>query len=146
MRLIGRIVPDGTRGRNFLFNISLPLDKRFIDYLSHVSLFRNRRLLSSDLLNSLRAKEDVLGKYFEEARDFDALSRLQYVDMKTYLPGDILVKVDRMSMAHSLETRAPLLDQELMEFVNGIPSRYKLNGRTTKYVFKRLQKFFRKRS
>ncbi len=138
IRMVGETLPDGTRGKNFLYNISLPLDERFIDYISHVSLFRNRKLLSGDLLNYLRAKEDVFEKYFEEAKEFDALSRLQYADMKTYLPGDILVKVDRMSMAHSLETRAPLLDQEVVEFVNGLPYRYKLNGGTRKYVFKKV--------
>lgn len=138
IRMVGEILPDGTRGKNFLYNISLPLDKRFIDYISHVSLFRNTKLLSGDLLNCLGAKEDVFEKYFEEAKEFDALSRLQYVDMKIYLPGDGLVKVDRMSMAHSLETRAPLLDQEVVEFVNRLPYRYKLNGVTRKYVFKKV--------
>lgn len=138
IKMAAEILPDGSRGKNFLYNISLPLDKRFIDYISHVSLFRNTKLLSGDLVNYLGKKEDVFEKYFEEARKFDALSKLQYMDMKTYLPGDILVKVDRMSMAHSLETRTPLLDQEVVEFVNGLPYRYKLNEATRKYVFKKV--------
>jgi asparagine synthase (glutamine-hydrolysing) len=57
--------------------------------------------------------------------------------MKTYLPGDILTKVDRASMAHSLEVRVPLLDHKLMEWVSGLPPEYKLNGREGKYLFKK---------
>ena len=57
--------------------------------------------------------------------------------MQTYLPGDILTKVDRMSMAHSIEARVPLLDHSLAEFVAGIPARYKLRGFETKYLFKK---------
>ncbi|HYP53829.1 MAG TPA: asparagine synthase C-terminal domain-containing protein, partial [Pyrinomonadaceae bacterium] len=66
-----------------------------------------------------------------------ALAALLYLDSKTYLPGDILVKVDRMSMAASLETRAPLLDHKLIEFVCRVPSALKLNGLETKSIFKR---------
>lgn len=68
----------------------------------------------------------------------DKLSRLQYLDMKLYLPGDILTKVDRMSMANSLETRAPLLDYRLVEFANRLPVNLKLNGNTTKYLLKKV--------
>jgi asparagine synthase (glutamine-hydrolysing) len=60
-----------------------------------------------------------------------------YLDSKTYLPGDILVKVDRMSMAHSIETRAPLLDHKLIEFVQTIPASLKLREMETKYILKK---------
>jgi asparagine synthase (glutamine-hydrolysing) len=65
------------------------------------------------------------------------LSRVQYLDMKTYLPGDILTKVDRASMAHSLEVRVPILDYELIEWVAGLPPETKLRGREGKYLFKK---------
>src|SRR5207248_9304014 len=63
-------------------------------------------------------------------------ARLQHLDLETYLPGDILTKVDRMSMAHSIEARVPLLDHTLVELAATIPPELKLRGRTTKYVFK----------
>ena len=63
------------------------------------------------------------------------LSSMQYFDLKTYLPLDILTKVDRMSMAHSLEARVPLLDHRLVEFAATIPPELKLNG-TGKFIFK----------
>ena len=67
----------------------------------------------------------------------DPLSMIQYLDMKTYLPGDILTKVDRASMAHALEVRVPLLDHKLVEWISGLPSDIKLRGSEGKYVFKK---------
>ena len=67
----------------------------------------------------------------------DPLSLIQYLDMKTYLVGDILTKVDRASMAHSLEVRVPLLDHQLVEWVSGIAPHYKLRGQEGKYLLKK---------
>lgn len=67
----------------------------------------------------------------------DPLSKIQYIDMKTYLPGDILTKVDRASMAHSLEVRVPLLDTEFTGWACSLPSSLKLRGRQGKYIFKK---------
>jgi asparagine synthase (glutamine-hydrolysing) len=67
----------------------------------------------------------------------DHLSRLQYLDIKTYLVDDILVKVDRASMANSLEVRCPILDHKFMEVVARMPSSLKLRGRAGKYILKR---------
>ena len=61
---------------------------------------------------------------------------MQYADFKTYLPGDILTKVDRASMASSLEVRVPLLDHTFVEWAAGLPSHFKLHGREGKHVFK----------
>src|SRR5215831_17846505 len=69
--------------------------------------------------------------------DGDELDRLQYVDGLLYLPGDILVKVDRMAMLHSLEARVPFLDRSMMELTRRIPSRLRLRGMTTKYLLRR---------
>src|SRR5688572_33332726 len=66
----------------------------------------------------------------------DWLAAVQYRDLHTYLPLDILTKVDRMTMAHSLEARPPLLDHKLVEFAATIPARFRVNGGTTKYLFK----------
>jgi asparagine synthase (glutamine-hydrolysing) len=64
-------------------------------------------------------------------------ARLQHLDVLTYLPGDILTKVDRMSMAHSLEARVPLLDHTLVEFAAGVPARLTLHDGAGKRLFKR---------
>ncbi len=80
---------------------------------------------------------DVMQGHAAKAPTDDPLSLIQYLDMKTYLPGDILTKVDRASMAHALEVRVPLLDHELVEWISGLPSSIKLKGGEGKYIFKK---------
>ena len=80
---------------------------------------------------------DVLYEHAKKAPTDNDLSRVQYLDMKTYLVGDILTKVDRASMANSLEVREPLLDHKVMEWISGLPPHFKLRGREGKYIFKK---------
>jgi asparagine synthase (glutamine-hydrolysing) len=67
----------------------------------------------------------------------DHVTRMLYTDIKTYLPGDILVKVDRTSMAHALEVRAPLLDHEIVEYAASLPSRWKILGQQKKIILRK---------
>jgi asparagine synthase (glutamine-hydrolysing) len=111
-------------------------------YFNSVSVFRpeEKAALFTDEFRRRLADYDSIGvfrKYYDEADTADPLSRIQYLDIKTYLPDDILTKVDRASMAVSLELRAPILDHEFMEMVAAIPSRLKLYGDTGKYIFKK---------
>jgi asparagine synthase (glutamine-hydrolysing) len=76
-------------------------------------------------------------KAYEEAPARDALSRAQYADLKLWLPGDILTKVDRTSMAVSLEAREPLLDYRFIEFSARLPAKLRLKGGVGKYLMKR---------
>ncbi|MGE5651940.1 MAG: XrtA/PEP-CTERM system amidotransferase, partial [Bacillota bacterium] len=80
---------------------------------------------------------EVLRRHARRAPTDDPLSLVQYLDMKTYLVGDILTKVDRASMAHGLEVRVPLLDHHLVEWISGLPSSLKLKGSEGKYIFKK---------
>ena len=75
--------------------------------------------------------------YLRKVENKDRLTRRQYLDTKTYLPGDILKKVDITSMMVSLEARVPILDHHLVEFAATIPHDLKLNGNTTKHLFKK---------
>ena len=87
-------------------------------------------------LQGYHARE-VLARHMNAADTDDQLSRVQYADLKTYLAGDILTKVDRASMAHSLEVRVPLLDHPFLEWTARIPSSLKLRAGEGKYVFKK---------
>ncbi len=80
---------------------------------------------------------DVFRRHAGRAPTDHPLSLVQYIDMKTYLVGDILTKVDRASMAHSLEVRVPILDHKLVEWISGLPPEMKLHGREGKYLFKK---------
>jgi asparagine synthase (glutamine-hydrolysing) len=87
-------------------------------------------------LQGYHARE-VLAWHMDRAPADDFLSRVQYADMKTYLPGDILTKVDRASMAHSLEVRVPILDHPFIEWAGRVPVSMKLRGREGKHIFKK---------
>lgn len=111
-------------------------------YFNSVSIFRpgeRSNLFTPEFRKTLNGYDsiEVLRQYYDRADTDDPLSRIQYVDMKTYLPDDILTKVDRASMAVSLEVRAPLLDHKLMETVALIPSSLKLVGNSGKYILKK---------
>jgi asparagine synthase (glutamine-hydrolysing) len=80
---------------------------------------------------------ETLRGHMARAQTDDSLSQVQYADLKTYLPGDILTKVDRASMARSLEVRVPLLDHDLVQWLATLPSSVKLKGRNGKYIFKK---------
>ncbi|MCI0733302.1 MAG: amidotransferase 1, exosortase A system-associated [Methylococcaceae bacterium] len=111
-------------------------------YLHSVSIMSGAM---RDALFSDRLKRDLQGydsrQVFQEhclrAPSDQPLSLIQYLDMKTYLPGDILTKVDRASMAHALEVRVPLLDHPLVEWMSGLSPEMKLRGQEGKYLFKK---------
>ena len=111
-------------------------------YFHIIALMNNemRERLFSDkfklALQGYRAVE-VLHRHDAKSGGRDPLSRVQYLDIKTYLAGDILTKVDRASMAHGLEVREPLLDHKLVEWASGLPSTYKQNAGEGKYIFKK---------
>jgi len=97
-----------------------------------------RRLYSEDFHGRLQGYHaiEVFRAHQANAPDHP-LSQVQYLDLKTYLPGDILTKVDRASMAHSLEVRVPILDHPLVEWMATLPPEFKLKGREGKYIFKK---------
>jgi len=135
---LSRALPRAAYGKQFLRNISLPDGARFVDSLSYFGADAKRSLLGDAIKRELNGHDSstAFERLFAEPRSADQIERLLYLDSKTYLPGDILTKVDRMSMAHSIEARVPLLDHELIEFVETIPSNLKLRGQTTKHILK----------
>ncbi|MEZ5758965.1 MAG: amidotransferase 1, exosortase A system-associated [Emcibacteraceae bacterium] len=111
-------------------------------YFHGVSIFKpemRHMLFSKSLKSDLQDYNalEIFNKHAEQANTDDPLSLIQYLDIKTYLPGDILTKVDRASMAYSLEVRVPLLDHELIGWIATLPSDYKLHGNEGKYIFKK---------
>jgi asparagine synthase (glutamine-hydrolysing) len=133
-------LPYSVPGRSLAYSISLPWDKRYAEDVSLQPIFRELRLLSEDVL--ARAEQDdplnALHHYIERAPAKDPLSRLLYLDSKTYLPGDILTKVDRMSMLTSLEVRVPILDHVFLEWATSLTPEWKMRGGKQKYMLKKL--------
>jgi asparagine synthase (glutamine-hydrolysing) len=132
-------LPKGIRGRNLAYSISLPWRDRYLEGVSLRTFQREMSLFSDDFLRS--AKEDPFEpflKLLDDAPASDPLSRVLYLDTKTYLPGDILTKIDRMSMATSLEGRIPMLDHVFVELVTSLPAEWKMRDRTQKYILRKL--------
>jgi asparagine synthase (glutamine-hydrolysing) len=135
-------LPAGVYGKNRAWNASLSARERYLDDVSALPVFhRERSLFTEEFLEASAGLPDPLvqfRRYYDDAPATDALSRLLYLDTKTYLAGDILTKVDRMSMATSLEVRVPMLDHELVEWVAGLPIQWKSRNGTRKYLLRKL--------
>jgi asparagine synthase (glutamine-hydrolysing) len=81
---------------------------------------------------------DYAAKFFDECNARDYIEKIMYVDMRLWLPDDLLTKVDRATMAYSLEARVPYLDHKFVEFVAKLDPRFKQRDQTTKYILKKL--------
>jgi asparagine synthase (glutamine-hydrolysing) len=144
-QLLGRIYPQMDwapqifRGRTFLNNVGHgPLWA----FWNSSRLLKNgfkEAIMNGDFKKALGGYSsfDLFRDYYNQVQAPDHLSKIQALDIRYYLCEDIMTKVDRMSMANSLETRAPLLDHKLMEFLAAVPSSMKLNGRQGKYLLKK---------
>lgn len=110
----------------------------YMDSVSFVSDANRKLLFSSEFSESLQGYNaiEVLRHHVGRCPVQDPVSTVQYLDLKTYLPGDILTKVDRASMAHSLEVRVPLLDHTFTEWASSLRPEWRLNGREGKHIFK----------
>lgn len=135
-------LPRNLRGRQFAYNISLRTRDRYIDSISYLTPdLRDRFLFSNDFLEfaaTCPSPAEQFRAYYDEAPANEVLSRMQYLDTKTYLTADVLTKVDRMSMAASLEVRCPLLDQEFVKWSVSLAPRWKLHMGQSKYALKKL--------
>jgi asparagine synthase (glutamine-hydrolysing) len=137
---ISRALPEGTFGKNYLRAMSLPRITRYVEgvcHFPHAALSELADGPVAALLARERPDTDPFAPFVARGRNLGYPARLQCLDMDTYLPGDILTKVDRMTMAHSIEARVPLLDHTFVEFAAGLPARFAMNRGQGKYLFKR---------
>ncbi len=131
--------PRWMRAKATLQNLARDTVDAYYNSMSFVPAAVRQRLFSSSARRDLQGYQpiDVLRRHMARAQTDDCLSQVQYADLKTYLPGDILTKVDRASMAKSLEVRVPLLDHDLVQWLATLPPSVKLRGREGKYLFKK---------
>jgi asparagine synthase (glutamine-hydrolysing) len=133
--------------RRFKFLNDLSLETPQYLYTRTMTIFQNNlklELLSDDVRNRLERLNslDYMLQYFYTTHADHFTDQMLYSDIMTYLPGDLLVKVDRMTMAHSLEGRSPFLDHKLMEFVATIPPQLKLHNTQLKFILKKIGKAY----
>jgi asparagine synthase (glutamine-hydrolysing) len=137
LRAVSKVIPEGVKGKSYLQRGTTPLEERY---------YGNARMFTEEEKQRLMRRYDPSVRYtdvtapvYAEVPHLDPVTRMQYVDLYTWLRGDILVKADRMSMAHSLEVRVPFLDKEVFEVAATIPVELKLPPRSneTKFALRR---------
>ena len=131
---LSRRIPQGVRGKDLLRRGSIPLEERY---------YGNARIFRDDELGFLRTRDprvsfrDVTDPVYAEIAGADDVTRMQYVDLFTWLRGDILVKADKMTMANSLELRVPFLDTEVFRVASTLPVEQRVTGDQTKLALRR---------
>ena len=132
------LIPRGMPGRSLAYSISLPWQERYTEGVSFQPFQREMGILSDEFVALNEDPLKLFRDYLDQAPARDPLGKVLYLDTKTYLPGDILTKVDRMSMATSLEARVPLLDHVFLEWVTSLAPRWKMRNGVQKYLLRKL--------
>jgi asparagine synthase (glutamine-hydrolysing) len=131
-------LPHGTRGKNFLRHVGRDDRGRYLDAIRFFGADEKPALLMPDVLRAIDTldPETLLARRFERFSELPWPSQMMRFDAETYLPEDVLTKVDRMSMAHSIESRVPLLDNQVIEFASTLPASLKIKNGRRKHVLK----------
>lgn len=131
-------LPRSLRAKILFSNLAISPERGFFNTMIAIPDSIKLTILSDSVKDELKDYDTfhIFQHHFGKCNSKDPLTKVQYVDMKTFMVDDILMKVDKMSMANSLEVRCPLLDQELVEFIATIPSNMKLKGWESKYILK----------
>ncbi len=130
---IAKLLPN-VKGRDFLIRGSKSVEERFIGNANMFSVEDREKLLKTKLTHI--APKDLVAHAYEKAKNLDDISKMQYVDINFWLQGDILLKADKMSMAHCLESRVPFLDIKVFNYAKRLPTEYKVNDTATKRAFR----------
>ncbi len=134
LKWLSQVLPDNVRGKQLLYRGTTPLSER---YVGNAFIFKEKE--KEKLLKTYDPSvhfTDITRPIYEDVKNMCGMTQMQYVDMNTWLRGDILVKGDRLSMAHSLEVRVPFLDREVFEVASRLATEEKLSHNTTKYIFR----------
>jgi asparagine synthase (glutamine-hydrolysing) len=142
--LMAALMPEdgGSRYAKYGPLMRAPLDSYYYSHSSGPYEFFNRHhrdLYTGEFLSAIQnnSRAEHSRALFARVAGLDPLDQMLYVDTKTWLPDDLLIKADKMTMANSLELRVPLLDHQLLEFAASLPANYKLKGASMKHILKR---------
>lgn len=135
LKLIAQIMPEGMRGKSFIERGVTPMEDRYIGNAKMFTEEEKRTLLN--VYNSNINYLDITRPLYEENKGNDPVERMQHIDIHTWLRGDILLKADKTTMAHSLELRVPFMDKAVFEVASRIPSSLKTANGTTKYILRK---------
>ena len=137
LRNVALRLPHATYGRNRLLSLGRTMRGRYAGTVALPLREAEGGLLREDVARRAVPFDKTLDRWFTDGSSRDFITQLMIVDVQSYLPGDILTEVDRMSMAHSLEARVPLLDHEIAEFALSLPPSLKFRDGVGKWVLRR---------
>lgn len=132
---IANMMPEGMKGKSFIERGVTPMEERYIGNAKMFTEEEKRELLS--VYREGLHYTDITKPLFTETRGYDPVDTMQYIDIHTWMRGDILLKADKMTMAHSLELRVPFLDKAVFETASKIPTSLKTANGTTKYILRK---------
>jgi asparagine synthase (glutamine-hydrolysing) len=136
LRAVSKVFPEGVKGKSFLERGTTPLQERYFGNARIFTEAEKSRLMRS--YDRSVQYTDVTAAHYADAAHLDDITQMQYIDLFTWLRGDILVKADRMSMAHSLEVRVPFLDTGVFDVARTIPPELKVTSKgVRKYALRR---------
>jgi len=131
---LAQMLPFSIKGKNFLIRGSKTIEQRFIGNARIFSVAEREKILRSPTGNY--APEQITKPFYDKITSYDDITKMQYIDIHLWMVGDILLKADKMSMAHSLELRSPLLDREVFKVASRLPTPLRVNKDATKYAFR----------
>lgn len=131
---IVKAVPKSFRGKSYIIRGATPIEQRFIGNAFMFSYEDKLKILKNPSLAS--RPQDICQKFYKDAREYDDVTKMQYLDINLWMTGDILLKADRMSMANSLELRVPFLDKEVFDVASRLPTSLKVTKSATKYALR----------
>ncbi|EKW98958.1 asparagine synthase (glutamine-hydrolyzing) [Ligilactobacillus saerimneri] len=131
---IAEIAPEGMKGKSFLMRGTTPLEKR---YVGNAFIFdeEEKKQFIKDY-NADHSFDKITAPLYRDSKDYDPITRMQFIDIHQWLNGDLLRNADRTTMAHSLELRTPFLDVNVFKVASEIPAKYRIAHGTTKYILR----------
>ncbi|NGP44683.1 asparagine synthase (glutamine-hydrolyzing) [Bacillaceae bacterium SIJ1] len=134
LRKLAAVLPEGMRGKSFIERGCTPLEERYIGNAKMFTEEEKKRLLQS--YDASQAYQTMTKPLYDAIQGYPDVNRMQYIDIHTWLRGDILLKADKMTMAHSLELRVPFLDKEVFKVASTLDPSLKITGGTTKAILR----------
>ncbi|CAM2799058.1 asparagine synthase (glutamine-hydrolyzing) [Dellaglioa algida] len=132
---IAQMMPKGMRGQSFLLRGTTPMEDR---YVGNAFIFneKEKQAFFKDY-NKEHPFQSITGQYYDASKDYNKIDQMQFIDMHTWLNGDLLHNADRTTMAHSIELRTPFLDKEVFAVASEVPANLRIAHGTTKYILRK---------
>lgn len=127
-------LPASFKGKNYIIRGSKTTEEKFIGNAFMYSESDKKKLLKDPSI--VTRPQDLCKKFYDRVKEYDDVTKMQYLDINLWMVGDILLKADRMSMANSLELRVPFLDKEVFKVASTLPTRLRVNKENTKYAMR----------